>query len=221
MHRTLLLPILLAACGGTAPQADRPTSRGLRASEHVAAAHVADARARDAVRWPDTRLPDATGRTDQLLQGTTFGQPWTPPAVPDREAALHRGIAAGLHAAYVEACGTRSASVVAISPLVRYGVGGAPTEDGVVLYLDAAAGSPARVLADLRCHRAWMMLGPSEMDDCPLDLPGLAIDTRGSHEGITVHMTVHDPALLPELQRRAAHDLEVGARLRDRPASVR
>jgi hypothetical protein len=66
------------------------------------------------------------------------------------------------------------------------------------------------VLADIRCHRAWMMLAPSDMEACPLDLAGIHVDASGDQTGVTVTIKVHDPALVPELQRRAAHDLEAG-----------
>ena len=34
---------------------------------------------------------------------------------------------------------------------------------------------------------------------------------RGDSTGITLSVTVHDPSLVPELQKRAARDLETGA----------
>ena len=111
---------------------------------------------------------------------------------------------------YEEACGARSSSEVATSPIVRYGVGGSPTADGVVLYLSPQAGSPDHLMAELKCHRAWMRLAPANMEMCPLDLAGLLVDASGSAEGITLTLTVRDRSLIPELQRRAAHDLELG-----------
>jgi len=51
------------------------------------------------------------------------------------------------------------------------------------------------------------------MDDCPLDLPDIMLDARGDREGITVSIAVRDPKLVPELQRRTAHDLEAAAHL--------
>ena len=98
---------------------------------------------------------------------------------------------------------------VATSPLVRYGIGGWPTATGVIVYLSPTAGTPDELLAALKCHRAYMMLAPTGMDDCPLDLPGLEVDARGDAEGVTLAMTVKDTKLVPELQRRAAHDLEM------------
>ncbi|MCX5746007.1 MAG: hypothetical protein NT062_26310, partial [Proteobacteria bacterium] len=126
----------------------------------------------------------------------------------ERLATIHRSEAAALHAAFDEACGTREASEISISPLQRYGISGSNTERGVVIYLDPKAGSPDHLLLDMRCHRAWMMLSPTKMEDCPLDLPGIQIDARGDAEGIAVSITVQDPTLVGELQRRAAHDLE-------------
>ena len=63
-----------------------------------------------------------------------------------------------------------------------------------------------------------MMLGPSDMDDCPLDLPGLRVYACGSATEIELELIVDDPKLIPELQRRAAHDLEVAGRAIRDPA---
>jgi hypothetical protein len=78
----------------------------------------------------------------------------------------------------------------------------------VILYLSPQAGTPDQLRAALRCHRAYMMLGSSNMDDCPLDLPGLELDARGDTDGVTVSLGVKDSALISELKRRAAHDLD-------------
>ena len=123
---------------------------------------------------------------------------------------MHRSEAQAIYAAYEEACGERSNAEVSVSPIVRYGVGGGVTPDGVVLYLTTEAGPPERLMADLKCHRAWMRLAPANMDACPLDLAGLQIDAKGSGDGITLWLSVRDKNLIPELQRRAAHDLELG-----------
>ena len=123
-------------------------------------------------------------------------------------------------AAYEQACGTRTEGEVAVSPLERHGIGGWNTTTGVIVYLSAAAGDPDRLLKDLTCHRAWMMLAPAGMDDCPLDLPGLVVDARGDAEGITLSLAVRDPKLIGELQRRTAHDLEAAAQLRARAGAA-
>ncbi len=134
---------------------------------------------------------------------------WDTTADHERLAAIHRGKAAALQAEYEEACGNRPSSEVSVSPLARYGVGGWPTANGAIVYLSPNAGTPDELLAALRCHRAFMMLAPADMDDCPLDLPGLVIDARGDATGVTVSLSVKDGKLVPELQRRTAHDLEV------------
>ena len=122
---------------------------------------------------------------------------------------------------YQQQCGSRPAEDVAVSPLQRFGLGGWPTSMGVIVYLSAAAGTPDQVLADLRCHRAFMMLGPAGMDDCALDLPGIAFDARGDREGITLSIVVKDPALVEELHRRAAHELEAAKHFTPRDAPAR
>jgi hypothetical protein len=191
-----------AACGGSPPRPQSPGSRGMRASEHLEAAQQQDELAREQGRYPETR-PDATGRVDMPWHWT-----WDAGVDHERLAAVHRSAAAELHAAYDEACAGRTTAEISESPLARYGIGGEPTSDGVVLALSPEAGPPERLLADVRCHRAWMMLAPSDMETCPLDLAGIHVDASGDKTGITVTITVHDPALVPELQRRAARDLE-------------
>ena len=210
--RTAIAIVLLAACGSAPPRTQPPGSRGMRASEHMEAAHQQDELARQNVTYPDTR-PDATGRVDAPI-GTPWRWSWDANADHERLAAIHRGAAAELHAAYDEACSGRSSGEITESPLVRYGVGGANTPDGVVMYLSPEAGPPERLLADVRCHRAWMMLAPSNMETCPLDLAGIHVDATGDNTGVTVKLTVHEAALVPELQKRAAHDLEAGAAAR-------
>jgi len=206
--RTILL-LLLAACAGTQARPQPAGSRGMRASEHAAAARQHDELATQQGHWPETH-PEANGRIDQPI-GLPWRASWDSEADHQRLAAIHRSAAAELHAAYDEACAGRALADISVSPLARWGTGGAPTSDGVVIALDAKAGSPAKLLADIRCHRAWMMLAPSNMDTCPLDLAGIHVDAAGDASGITVTITVRDPALVPELQRRAAHDVETGA----------
>lgn len=205
--------VLLAACAsGPPPRSEYPGSRGPRASEHMDQAREHDELARERASYPDTRPDDGTGRTDQLLLGTTWRRTWDTAEDHARTAAYHRSVAAQLHAEYAEACPD---GPVTVSPLVRYGAGGSPIEDGVTIYLSPDAGNPDALMAQMRCHRAWMMLQPDpSMDLCPLDLADLQIEATGGKEGVTVTLHVTDRTLVPELQRRAAHDLEQGAALR-------
>jgi len=209
MRLHLALLIALAACATTRPAA-RGGPRGLHANEHLAAAREHDEVAARAVRWPDTR---SVGPGAAYVPWT---RSWDAGAEHERMAALHRGEAASLQSAYEDACGARSIEQIAVSPLVRYGIGGWNTTTGVIVYLDADAGPPDRLLADLNCHRAWMMLSDAGMDECPLDLPGVVLDAHGEGESptITVAISVADPNLVEELHRRMAHELEAGAHLR-------
>jgi hypothetical protein len=208
--RNLAVIAFLSACATTHP-APPGGPRGLRADEHLAAAREHDEIAARATRWPDTR---SAGPGAIYVPWT---QSWNTSGEHARLAAVHRSEAAALEAEYAGACGDRSFAEITVSPLMRYGLGGWNTSTGVILYLSADAGPAPRLLADLRCHRAWMMLAESGMDDCPLDLPGLVLDAHGEGEDatITVAITVDDPTLVPELQRRAAHELEAGARSRE------
>jgi hypothetical protein len=199
-----LLLLLVAACATTASTGPKGGPRGLRASEHLEAARQHDDSARAAHKWPD-----AYG--DRAAYNIPWTRSWDTASDQERLAAIHRSRAAELQAEYDEACGDRPLEQVSISPLQRYGIGGWNTSSGVILYLSPDAGVPDQLMAELRCHRAWMMLGPAAMENCPLDLPGIQVDARGDREGITISIVVRDPALVDELHRRAAHELEAAS----------
>jgi hypothetical protein len=211
--RLFALATLLIGCA-TAPRPEpRGGPRGLRASEHLDAASQHDAMARERETWPDTR-PGGPG--DLRPVPMPWYRSWDTAGDHDRSAAIHRAQAAEIHAQYDEACRDTPASDAQSSPLQVYGVGGWNTTTGVIVYLSPDAGPPDRLIARMKCHRAAMLLAASNMEDCPLDLPDIAIDARGDEGGITVSIVVRNPDLVPELQRRAAHDLEAAAQLRSR-----
>ena len=202
--------LLLTACATTPAPAPRGGPRGLRASEHLEIARQHDELARERMAMPASF--DARDGN-----GMVWTRAWDPNSEHEQIAKAHRSEAAALHAEYEEACGTRPLEEVSVSPLQRYATGGWPTSAGIIMYLSPAAGSPDKLLADLKCHRAWMMLAPSDMDDCPLDLPGIVLDARGVSNGVTVSIVVRDAKLVDELHRRAAHELEVSSQLRRAP----
>lgn len=129
-------------------------------------------------------------------------------AEEQRAAAFHRSEVSRLHAAYEEACAGLPSADMKVSPLKRYGLGGFATDGGMIVMLAAEAGPSDHLLAAIRCHRAWMMLGEAGMDDCPLDLAGLTVEAYGDESGISVEIKPRDHALVPELRRRVAKDLE-------------
>jgi len=132
----------------------------------------------------------------------------------------HRAEAARLQAEFDQLCANVPAADVRVSPLERYGLGGFPTATGVTIMLSTDAGPPGRLLTSMQCHRAWMMLADAGMGECPLDLQGIKVETYGDETGISVEIKVSDPALVPELQRRAAKDLEQAAKLHEQPSGV-
>ena len=218
----LLTALLLAACSATPPprappSADRVGSRGMRADEHLDAAREHEQRAQELSRWPETR-PEGTGTLDAPRGGLWYRRFDTAEDAA-RLAETHRSAAADLHAKYDEACAETPAGQVSTSPLQRHGVGGTNLPDGVLLFLRPEAGPPDELLKEIRCHRAWMMLGDNGMDDCSLDLAGIRVVAHGDPSGISVEITVRDPKLVPELQRRAARDLETAAAARQRPTT--
>ncbi|MEO6773675.1 MAG: hypothetical protein ABI467_11755 [Kofleriaceae bacterium] len=209
MVRSFALVLLATACGGPSTiAAEKPGPRGLRADQHLAMAAREDDRATQLTTWPDNRPGPVTGPGERMVSVAWTGT-WDTAEDHRRLANIHRSAAAQLDAEYQEACGSTPAEIVTVSPLQRYGIGGGPTAGGANVIVTAEAGTPARLLGELRCHRAWMMLGPNDMDDCPLDLPGLHVHAHGDANAIELEMTVDDPKLIPELQRRAAHDLEM------------
>jgi hypothetical protein len=210
LHRMKLLPIVLvAACGTTAPQRPPPVSqlgsRGLRADDHLDVAAQHARRAEELRRWPETRRE--AGAFDDALTGLWY-RSWDTAREEEQLATSHRASAAQLHAAFDEACASVPANEIQISPLQQYGVGGIQTEHGVTLFLDPAAGPAEKILARMRCHRAWMMLGESNMSNCPLDLAKVEVHAYGNATGVSVEITTKEARLVPELQRRAAADLE-------------
>lgn len=209
MYRTSLLCVV-AACGASSA-AEQPGPRGLRADQHLAVAAREDDRADEITHWPQTRPDDPTRPADQRLIGTWFGT-WDTTSEHRRLALVHRSAAAQLEAAYEQACGETPGAVASVSPLQRYGVGGSEVPDGVLVLLSKDAGPPDRLLSEMRCHRAWMMLGRTDMDDCPLDLAGIEVSARGDEQGISLTIKVADPAQVAELRRRTAHDLEAAQR---------
>ena len=204
MQRSIFLA-LVAACATTTTAPSRPkTSRGPRVEDHLDAADQHARRAAELRRWPEAQRTN--GFTDPA-SGLWY-RAWDTARENDQLAATHRGEAARLHAQYDDACAGIAPERQRLSPLVRLGEGSMTTSDGVVIFLRADITS-AQLLAEVRCHRAWMMLAESGMDTCPLDLPGIRVAAQGDATGISVEISVTDPLLVPELQRRAAHDLEM------------
>lgn len=212
MGRTLAL-VLLAACAQPPPpqHPPEPGYRGPHASEHIEQAKDQDRLASEGAMWPDTR-PYSNGRVDQPYVPMPWQRKWDTPEAHEQMAAAHRAAAAELQADFQRACANRTAEDIARSPIEQYGIGGVPTADGVIVFLAPQAGPANHLLSDVECHRAWMMLTPMNMEGCTLDLDGIHVDAVGDEAGITLRITEHDPSLVPELQKRAAKDLEAHKR---------
>ena len=160
--------------------------------------------------WPGSMVTTNEPAGEPAAIGMPWVRSWATSGTHQRIAADHRSQAAAMQAEFDDACRGKSGADVEVSPLIRYGRGGWTTQSGVIIFLSPQAGAPDEVLSAIRCHRAFMMLASSDMDECPLDLPGLELDARGDVDGITLSITVKNSALIPELQRRAARELEVG-----------
>jgi hypothetical protein len=204
--RTILL-VLVAACGANAPEpAEGP--RAIRTKEHLEEARKHDEIARQRSTFPVRTETEPGDPTTPLAPPVPWTRNWDLDNEHERIARAHRGEAAALEASYQEACGTRDMKKVVGSPITRHRIGGWDTENGVVVLLSTHAGSPETLLADLRCHRAYLLASTAVDQDSPLGLPGLQIDARGDQDGITLTLTVRDSKLLPELRRRIAIQVE-------------
>jgi hypothetical protein len=181
----------------------------MRASDHLEAAREHGEAAANRDRWPEMR-PEANASGVRPASSPPWFYYWA--AGEDaRLAEMHRSAAARIEAEYQDACGDAPAAAASMSPLVRYAIGGEKIADGAIVYLSTDAGTPDTVLAAMRCHRAWMMLGRSAMDDCPLDLPGIEVVAHAAEGAIEVTITTRDAAQVGELQRRIARDVEAAA----------
>jgi hypothetical protein len=211
MHRWVNL-CLLAACAGPIG-AERPGPRGLRADQHLDLAAREEERADELAHslTPHAGTDDASVNPP-LASGTWFDT-WGAASEHRLRAQTHRSAAAKLKAEYDQACGPTPTAAVSVSPLQRYAVDASPIADGALLLLSSDAGPPDRLLAAMRCHRAWMMLGHADTHDCPLDLSDIHVAARADASGIQLTITAGDPSLVPELRRRAAHDLQVAHHL--------
>ena len=212
------LVFALVACSQTLSQPSSPpkVSRDLDANEHIVAAREEDERARELASWPEVRTSDVggakeVGRFDEPAAGLWYSKWGEQPAEHLRRAETHRNAAAQLHAAYDEACAGIAPSLARVSPLERYGQGEMVTTDGVLVFLGKPGVTTQQLRAELRCHQAWTAV--SEIDeDGPLDLPELRIVMHEDSTGISVELQIADKAMIPELQRRTARQLEVAER---------
>ena len=206
MYRTAAL-CLLTACGAPSLH-EQPGPRGLRADQHLAIAARESDRAQELTHWPAKR---SVSDPPEMAVGLWYGT-WDTAADHERLALVHRSSAAEIEAEYEQACGDTPGAVAAMSPLRRYALAGSEVPGGTLVVLSPDAGTPDHLLSAMRCHRAWMMFGRSDKDDCPLDLPGLHVAARGQAGAIELTITVSDPALVDELRRRAATDVEAAQR---------
>lgn len=208
VYRPVLAFLLVGACASAPPPPPaNPSSRGLRATDHLDEARRQDELAHQASMSPD-HPPDPT-----LLLPLAEPMPWMNATAAEHEqlAQIHRSAAAKMHAEYDEACHGRDAATIEVSPLQKYAMTASNTANGADLLLAKDAGPVDKLLGDMRCHRAWMMLGPTDMSLCPLDLAGIHVTARETADAIEVAITADDPRVVDELQHRTAHELEMAA----------
>jgi len=206
--RTLAL-VLVTACGTTSLEPVQGP-RAVRTSDHLEAAREHD-------KIAHSHTPAVTDEVTPGVPTTTtpampFFIKWDPGSDHARIARIHRSEAAANRAEYGDACGERDVKKVVGSPLSRHRVGGWNTGNGVVVVLSTLAGPEQQLMTDLRCYRAWLIVGSGVEQDSPLALPGLLADVRGDQDGITLTLTTRDARLIPELQRRVLRQLEESRR---------
>ncbi len=216
MRPTLLVSVLasvfgfaaFASCSVPKVPAQPPAARGPHANEQLAAAREHTRRAEALARWPEARRGDPD-RFDDAGTGLWY-RSWETANDPYRAAPVHAS-EAGRKGTYDEACIGVPPAHQTSSPLQRHGLDSTPTANGVIVFLRPDAGAPDRLLAEIRCHRAWMMLAVTGEDVCPLDIANVHIQAHGDKAGISIEISVADPLLVREVQLSAAHDLEVAA----------
>jgi hypothetical protein len=205
MTKTALILFGLVACGSTSPSPTAPAPREMRANEHKAAAKLHAARAAELAR-----VSDALGEQPVKWKNDPKTGLWFRSLNEERAADAHLAAAGRLEGDVRERCGDLPRDVVEISPLQRFSTGGIPKADGIIVFLDPAAGPPERLLRELRCHQAWMKLGEAPDDKCPLEIVDIDLTAYGDGTGISVEIATQDPGSVAELQRRAQHVIETG-----------
>lgn len=183
----------------------------MRASDHLEAARE-HAEAAQRSGWPDHRAgADGSIASSPGVAGPPWFYYWDPASDHARLAEVHRSQAAQIEADYQAACGDRPIADISVSPLAHHALGATEIANGTVVFLSNDAGTPEQLMAEMRCHRAWMMLGRMNMDACPLDLDGIEVVAHNGDGAIEVMLTTTKPALVKELQRRVAIDVEAAA----------
>ena len=205
--RSTPLLLILAACrAAPAPVvAEVDPARGARASEHLSAAGQHAARAAKYAQLADALRNQPQRRYDDPRTGL-----WVRAMDEERQADAHVAAAAALEAEARDRCAGFSPEDAQVSVLQRLAQGGEARPDGVIVYLPVSAGPADRLVGALRCHQAWMRLGQAAGDQCPLEITGVDLVAYGDDTGVSVELVVADPALVPELQRRARVVVETG-----------
>lgn len=195
---TTLRIVVASVLGGCMAAHPGTHASDMTAAEHHAAAREHSRQITNAPRGP----------------GYGYGSyPWYYAWNPDTEhrelAEAHDAAAERLEAQFDRACAQIPRGLEAESPLDTFTVAVSPMPGGVVFHLAEGAGPPDDVLAQLRCHHAWLMLAPRPgAGDEPLLVAGTSWMTHSGHDGIEVMATVADERERGELARRAQIALE-------------
>lgn len=181
-----------AACAGP-----RATGAGTRPDDMTADEHRASARRHDEI-----------GRQGPYLRGRAWA-PWTyswdPATEHLAERDAHVVAAETIETRYRQACADVPVDVESRSPLSGRAVSASPIDDGVLLVLDPAAGPPDQVLAEIRCHRAWLVLEDrSELSGDVVALDHVRYSAQVRDETIELRITTASSDEVEELRRRAS-----------------
>lgn len=204
------LILITAACGAASP-GTRPAD--MTASQHLAAASEHSQQI-TGTRAHGGFIGGYPGWAYYGYRGFGYSYPWHYTWDPDEEhralAAAHRDAAEQLKLQYETACAAVPRALEASSLLDAFVSGGSPLDRGVVFHLSEQAGPPELVLAQLRCHRAWLQLSPTaEAADSPLLVEGVTWTTHApASAGVEVMATAKDERSAAELRRRAALVIE-------------
>jgi hypothetical protein len=181
-----------SACAGP-----RATGAGTRPDDMTADEHRVSARRHDEI-----------GRQGPYLRGRAWA-PWTyswdPATEHLAERDAHLAAAETLETRYRKACADVPVGAESGSPLSGRAISASPIDGGVLLLLDPAAGPPDQVLAEIRCHRAWLVLEdrPGLADDV-VALDHVRYSAQVRDEAIELRVTARSKDQVEELRRRAS-----------------
>lgn len=207
----IVTSLAVAACGAARSQT-RPDDMTAREHRDASSRHE-----REGLRAPYVRGSYFNrGLSSYGPHGSSWSNNWYPwsyswnsGADHLEESDDHLAAAETLEKRYRDACALVSHDAESGSPLDRFAVAAEPLPSGVRVRATREAGPPDLMLAELRCHHAWLSieLRPGSENDVS-SLAGVDYRVEAAQDEVIVTLTASDPATVAELQRRATLAVE-------------